>query len=81
MGLDTTHIVSLLTCTPFTNTAPDCSSRFAPFAQVFPAIPDATMRFAFVGMLVAVMLTLISGSGRGVPVRGLNSSSSSDSTT
>ena len=54
------------TFTPFTDTTPDCSFKFAPFAQYFPAIPDATMRFMFVGTL-PVMLTRISGSAGGLP--------------
>ena len=45
-----------LTFTPFTDIIPDCSFRSAPLAQVFPAIPDAMIRFTFVG-IPEVMVT------------------------
>ena len=45
-----------ITFTPFTDITPDCSFKFAPLAQIFPAIPDAMIRLTFVGILV-VMVT------------------------
>jgi hypothetical protein len=51
----------IITFTPFTDIMPDCSFKFAPLAQAFPAIPDAMTRFTFV-VVPDVMSTRISGS-------------------